>query len=129
MKAERIKNQTIEIDGLWRRGVFQKVLRSSITPQDRVFTSRFHTRLNEKGVNLTSVKYASLCKGNTCVEKMMTVSAITPTLSSLKTFSPVPAASGFRTIFILATQQNMFAVHIDISQAFVSGKVIARRRP
>jgi len=36
MKAERIKNQTIEIDGLWRRGVFQKVLRSSITLQDRV---------------------------------------------------------------------------------------------
>jgi len=37
MKAEWIKSQTSEMDVLWRRGVFQKVLRSSLTPQDRVF--------------------------------------------------------------------------------------------
>jgi len=30
-------------------------------------------------------------------------------------FSPVPTASGFRTIFSLATQQNMFTDHVDIS--------------
>ena len=42
MKAEWIQSQTSEMDGLWRRGVFQKVLRSSLTPQDHVFTSRFH---------------------------------------------------------------------------------------
>jgi len=39
-------------------------------------------------------------------------------------FSPVPAASGFRTILSLATQQNMFTEHVDISQAFVQGKLL-----
>jgi len=37
-------------------------------------------------------------------------------------FSPVPAASGFQTILILATQLDMFIDHVDISQAFVHGK-------
>jgi len=58
MKAERIKSQTSEMDCLWRRGVFQKVLRSSLTPQDRVLTSCFHYIQSEKGGNLMSVKYA-----------------------------------------------------------------------
>ena len=39
-------------------------------------------------------------------------------------FSPVPAASGFRTILSLATQQNMFTDHVDISQAFVQGELL-----
>jgi len=57
MKAEWIKSQTSEIDGLWRRGVFQKVLRSSPTPQDRVFTSRFYYKIKRKGGNSISAKY------------------------------------------------------------------------
>jgi len=39
-------------------------------------------------------------------------------------FSPVPAASGFRTILSLATQLDMFTDHVDISQAFVQGKLL-----
>jgi len=39
-------------------------------------------------------------------------------------FSPVPAASGFRTILCLATQLNMFTGHVEISQAFVQGKLL-----
>jgi len=57
MNAEWIKSQTSEMDGLWRRGVFQKVLRSSLTPQDRAFTSRFHHKIRPKGRELISVKY------------------------------------------------------------------------
>ena len=49
MKAEWIKSQTSQMDGLWRRGVFLKVLRSSLTPQDRVFTTRFHYKIKGKG--------------------------------------------------------------------------------
>jgi len=45
MKAEWIKSQTSEMDSLRSRGVFQKVLCSSLTPQDRVFTSRFHCKI------------------------------------------------------------------------------------
>ena len=39
-------------------------------------------------------------------------------------FSPVPAASGFRTILSLATQLEMFADHVNISQAFVQGELL-----
>ena len=45
MKTGWIKSQTSEMDGLWRRGIFQKVLRPSLTPQDHVFTSRFHYKM------------------------------------------------------------------------------------
>ena len=37
-----IKSQALETQGLWNRGVFHKVLRTSLAPQDRVFSSRFH---------------------------------------------------------------------------------------
>jgi len=39
-------------------------------------------------------------------------------------FSPVPAASEFCTILSLATQQNMFTDHVNISQAFVQGELM-----
>jgi len=39
-------------------------------------------------------------------------------------FSPVPAASGFRTILSLATQQNIFTDHVHISQPFVQGELL-----
>ena len=39
-------------------------------------------------------------------------------------FSPVPAASRFRTILSLATQQNMYTDHVDISQAFGQGELL-----
>ena len=39
-------------------------------------------------------------------------------------FSPVPTASGFRTILSLATQLDMFTDHVDISQAFVQGELL-----
>jgi len=41
-------------------------------------------------------------------------------------FSPVLTVSGFRTILSLATQQNMFTDHVDISQAFVQGELLPR---
>jgi len=41
------------------------------------------TRLSEKRENLTCVKYANLCKGNTCAEKAKTASTVTTTLSAL----------------------------------------------
>jgi len=63
MKAEWIKNQTSEMDGLWRRGVFQKVLCSSLTPQDRVFTSRFYYKIKQKGGNSIMCKVRLVVQG------------------------------------------------------------------
>jgi len=41
-------------------------------------------------------------------------------------FSPVPAASGFRTILSLASQLDMYTDHVDISQAFVQGELLPK---
>jgi len=122
MKAEWIKSQISEMNDIWRRGVFQKVLRSSITSQDRVRRASRAvsiTRLSKRGETSTSVKYAWFSMGNTCAEKAKKVSAITSLI-------PVPAANGFQTILSLATLQNMFTDHVDISQAFVQVELLPR---
>jgi len=48
MEAEWNKSQTSEMDGLWRCGIFQKILFSSLAPQDRVFASRCHYKIKRK---------------------------------------------------------------------------------
>ena len=95
MKAEWIKSQTSEMDGLWNCGVFPKVLCSSLTPQDRVFTSHFHYKIKRKGGLVVQGQHMRR-KGEDGVGDYDDA------------FSPLPAASGFRTILSLATQQNMF---------------------
>ena len=63
MKAEWMKSQTSEMDGVWRRGVFQKVLSSSITLQDRVFTSCFHYTIKRKGGEFDKCKVRLVVQG------------------------------------------------------------------
>jgi len=118
MKAEWIKSQTSEMDSLWRRGVFQKVLRSSFTPQDRVFSSRFHYKIKRKGGEFDKCEVRLVVQGQHMRRK-----GEDGVGDYEDAFSPVPAASGFRTILSLATHQNMFTDHVDISQAFVQGSV------
>jgi len=113
MKAEWIKSQTSEMDGLWRRGVFQKVLHSSLTPQDRIFTSHFHYKIKRKGGEFDKCKVRLVVQGQHVHRK-----GEDGVGDYEDAFSPVPAASGFRTILSLATQQNIFTDHVDISQAF-----------
>ena len=45
MCTEWIKSQNLEMQGPWSRGVFQKVLRTSFCPQDKVFSTHFHYRV------------------------------------------------------------------------------------
>jgi len=117
MKADWIKSQTSEMDGLWRRGVFQKVLRSSLTPQDRVFTSRFNYKIKRKGREFDKCKVRLVVQGRHMRRKGEDGVGDYDDALSL-----VPAASGFHTILSLATQQNIFIDHVDISQAFVQGE-------
>ena len=49
MRTEWIKRQGLDMQGLWSRGVFQKVLQTSLSPQDRVFSTRFHYKIKRKG--------------------------------------------------------------------------------
>ena len=71
------------MDGLRRRGVFRKVLRSSLTPQDRVFTSRFHYKIKRKGGEFDKCKVRLVVQGQHMRRKVKTVSAITMTLLAL----------------------------------------------
>ena len=128
MKAEWIESQTSEMDGLWRRGVFkfQKVLCSSLTPQDRVFTSRFYVMEAKRGVIKRKGGESDKCKVLLVVQgQHMRRKGEDGVGDYDDAFSPVPAARRFRTILSLATQQNMFTDHVDISQAFVQGELLA----
>ena len=78
------------MDGLWRRGVFQKVLRSSLTPQDRVFTSRFHYKIKQKGLEVDKCKVRLVVQGQHMRRK-----GEDGVGDYDDAFSPVPAASGF----------------------------------
>ena len=65
------------MQGLWSRGVFQKVLRTSLTPQDKVFCTRFHHKIKRKGGEYDKYKFDLLYKVNTWNEKAPTVLVIT----------------------------------------------------
>ena len=114
MKAEWIKSQTSEMDGLWRRGVFQKVLSSSLTPQDRVFTSSFHYKIKRKGGEFDKCKVRLVVQG-----QHMRLKGEDGVGDYNNAFSPVPAASGFRTILSLATQQYPLPHYIPDKHLFV----------
>ena len=119
MEAEWNKSQTSEMDGLWRCGIFQKILFSSLAPQDRVFTSRCHYKIKRKGGEFDKCKVRLVVQGQHMRRK-----GEDGVGDYDDAFSPVPAASGFRTILSLATQQHMFMDHINFTQAFVQGELL-----
>ena len=119
MRTEWIKSQGHEMQGLWSRGVFQKVLRTPLTPQDKVFITRFHYTIKRKGVKFDKCTVRLVVQGQHLKRK-----GADGVGDYHDAFSPVPAASGFRTILSLATQLDMFTDHVDISQAFVQSELL-----
>ena len=107
------------MDGLWRRGVFQRVLRSSLTPQDRVLSSRFHYKIKRKGGEFDKCKVRFVVQGQHV--RRQGEDGVSDYDDA---FSPAPAASRFRAVLSLATQKNMFTDHVDISQSFVQGELL-----
>ena len=57
LRVNWIQSQSLEMQGLWNCSVFQKISHTSLTPPDRVFSSRFHYKIKRKGENSTSTKY------------------------------------------------------------------------
>jgi len=114
-------SQTSNMDGLWCRGVLQKVLRSFLTPQDRVFTSRFRYKIKQEGGEFDKCKVRLVVQGQHMHRKDEDVVG-----DYDDAFSPVPTANGFRTILSLATQQNRFTDHVNTSRAFVQGELLPR---
>ena len=85
-----------------------------LTPQDHVFTSRFHYKIKRKGGEFDKCKVRLVVQGQHMRRK-----GEDGVGDYDDAFSPVLATSGFRTILSLATQPNMFTDHVDVSQAFM----------
>jgi len=119
MRTEQIKSQGLEMQGLWSRGYFQKILRTSLTDQDRIFSTRFHYQIKMKESKFDKCKVRLVVQGQHIKRK-----GADGVGDYDDAFSPVPAASGFHTIFSLATQFEMFTDHIDISPVFVQSELL-----
>jgi hypothetical protein len=89
-----ITAETLKMEGLTGRKCWVRVHRSTLTAQDKVFSTHFHYKIKRKNGNFDDA------------------------------FSPVSHASGFRMILALATQNNMHCDHVDISQTFVQGDLL-----
>jgi hypothetical protein len=119
LKPSWLVAEKAEMDGLYRRKCWVKVLRSSLTPQDKIFSTRFHYKIKRKDGQFEKCKVRLVIQGQHMRRKDETGFG-----DFEDAFSPVPHASGFRTILSLATQHNMFCDHVDISQAFVQGDLL-----
>ena len=121
--AEWLKSENIEMTGLWRRNVFERVRRDSLDPADKVFVwhfgSRFHYKIKRKGGEFDKCKVRLVVQGQHMHRKDLNGVG-----DYDDAFSLVPHASGFRTILSLATAFNMHIDHVDISQAFVPGELL-----
>jgi len=73
--------QGLEIQGPWSHGVFQKKMRTYLTPQDRVFSTRFHYKIKQKRSEVDKCKADSWCKVNPWNTKALTLLAIITSLS------------------------------------------------
>ena len=108
MRTEWIKRQGLEMQGLWSREVFQKVLRTSFTPQDRVFITRFNYTIKRKGGEFDKCKVRLVVQGQHMKRK-----GADGVGDYDDAFSPVPAASGFRTILSLILVCIFIAIMLE----------------
>jgi len=94
MRTEWIKSQNLEMQGLWSCGVFQKVLQTSLCPQDKVFSTRFHYKIKRKGDEFDKCKVRLMVQGQHMKRKPENADGVGDYDDA---FSPVPAASSFQT--------------------------------
>ena len=92
-----------------------------LTPltMEKIFSTRFHYKIKRKDGQFEKCKVRLVIQGQHMRRKDDTGVG-----DFEDTFSPVPHASGFRTILALATQHHMLCDHVDISQAFVQGDLL-----
>jgi len=84
-------------------------------PQNQVFTSHLHYKIKRKGGETDKSKVRLVVQGQHMRRK-----GNDGVGEYHDAFSPVPAASGLS----LATQQNEFTDHVDMSQSFVQGELL-----
>jgi hypothetical protein len=119
IKDAWIAAEKLEMEGLARRKCWVRVLKSTLTAQDKVFSTRFHYKIKRKHGQFEKCKVRLVVQGQHMHRKDDQGRG-----DFEDAFSPVPHASGFRMILALATQNNMHCDHVDISQAFVQGDLL-----
>jgi hypothetical protein len=65
LKPSWLAAETSEMDGLYRRKCWVKVLRSSLTPQDKIFSTRFHYKIKRKEGQFEKCKVRLVIQGPT----------------------------------------------------------------
>ena len=63
LKPSWLAAETSEMDGLYRRKCWVKVLRSSLTPQDKIFSTRFHYKIKRKEGQFEKCKVRLVIQG------------------------------------------------------------------
>jgi hypothetical protein len=110
------ESETKEMEGLKARGCIKRVHRRDlIDGVDKVFQSRFHYKIKRHADGtLNKFKVRLVCQGQHMQKSVDYADA----------FSPVPHASGFRTLVALAAANDMEMDQVDISQAFIQGDLL-----
>jgi hypothetical protein len=121
MKATWLKAETVEMDGLIKRHVWNRVLRSTLTAQDQVFSTRFYYKNKRLNGELDKYKVRLVVQGQHWHMHRRDADGKGDYDDAV---SPVPHASGFCTILSLATASDMHLASVDISQAFVQGELL-----
>jgi hypothetical protein len=117
LKPEWIKAENLEMEGLVRRKVWERVLRSSLQSHDKVFATRFHYKVKRKRSKFDKLKVRLVIQG-----QHMRLKDDTGKGDYTDAFSPVPLnASGLSILLAIATENDMFTDHVDSSQAFTQG--------
>jgi hypothetical protein len=119
IKGAWITAEKLEMEGLARRKCWTRVHRSTLTAQDKVFSTCFHYKIKRKQGKFDKCKVRLVVQGQHMHRKDDQGRGVFE-----NAFSPVPHANGFRMILALATQNNMHCDHVDISQAFVQGDLL-----
>jgi hypothetical protein len=113
LQPEWIKTENLEMEGLVRRKVWERILRSSLQSYDKVFATRFHYKFNRKRGKFDKLKVRLVIQG-----QHMRLKDDTGKGDYTDAFSPVPHVSGLRILLVIATENDMFTDHVDISYAF-----------
>ena len=105
MCTEWIKSQGPGMQGLWSRDVFQKVSQTSLTPQDRVFSTRFHYKIKRKGGEFDKYKVRLDVQG-----QHMKREGADGVGDYDDAFSSVPAASSFALFSVLPPNSTCLVI-------------------
>jgi hypothetical protein len=98
LKPEWITAENLEMEGLVRRKVWERVLRSSLQSYDKVFATRFHYKIKRKGGKFDKLKVRLVIQG-----QHMRLKDDAGKGDYTDAVNPVPHASVLRILLAIAT--------------------------